>query len=213
MSVSLKKGQGVSLSKSQYDLSNVTIGLGWDVAEKKKSFIQTLFSGGNEEYDLDVVAFLCNSNGKIANLGSIQNGKQTLDNGDIIFFNNLRHKSGHVWLTGDNRTGEGDGDDEQIILKLNDLDVAYQKIVFIVQIYDATKRKQHFGEVQNAFIRAVDAKGLEMVRFDLSTSSEFNNKRSMIFAELNRETSGWQFKAIGQASDSDTFVSYIQSYL
>lgn len=212
MSVSLRKGEVVSLSKNQYDLSNVTIGLGWDVAEKQKSFFQKLFSSDNEEYDLDVVAFLCDSNGKMANLGTLQNGRRTLNDSDIVFFNNLRHRSGHVWLTGDNRTGEGDGDDEQIILKLNELSSEYSKIVFIVQIYDATRRQQHFGKVQNAFIRAVDANGIEMARFDLSTNVEFSNKRSMIFAELNRETNGWQFKAIGQARDSDTFVSYIQNY-
>ena len=142
----------------------------------------------------------------------MENGKQTLDNGDIIFFNNMIHKTGHVWLTGDNRTGEGEGDDEQIILKLNALSDQYYKIVFIVQIYDGTQRKQHFGQIQNAFIRAVDANNIEMARFDLSTGSEFVNKRSMIFAELNREASGWQFKAIGNASESDTFVSYIERY-
>lgn len=216
MSVSLKKGQGVSLSKSQFDLSQVTIGLGWDVAEKRLSFsefFKNLFSGNNEDYDLDVIAFLCDKNGKITNLGTVENGKQTLDNGDIIFFNNMIHKTGHVWLTGDNRTGEGEGDDEQIILKLNALSDQYYKIVFIVQIYDGTQRKQHFGQIQNAFIRAVDANNIEMARFDLSTGSEFVNKRSMIFAELNREASGWQFKAIGNASESDTFVSYIERYL
>lgn len=212
MSVNLKKGDFVSLSKNQYDLSCVTVGLGWDVAEKKQSFFKTLFSGQNEEYDLDVVAFLCNSQGKMINSGQIRNGRRTLENSDVVFFNNLRHHSGHVWLTGDNRTGEGDGDDEQIILRLNDLGNEYAKIVFIVQIYDGIRLNQHFGEVKNAFIRAVDAKGIEMARFDLSTSSEFNNKRSMIFAELNREANGWQFKAIGHVSDSDTFVSYMQSY-
>ena len=215
MSVSLKKGQGVSLSKSQFDLSQVTIGLGWDVAEKRLSFsefFKNLFSGNNEDYDLDVIAFLCDKNGKITNLGTVENGKQTLDNGDIIFFNNMIHKTGNVWLTGDNRTGEGEGDDEQIILKLNALSNQYYKIVFIVQIYDGTQRKQHFGQIQNAFIRAVDANNIEMVRFDLSTGSEFVNKRSMIFAELNREANGWQFKAIGNASESDTFVSYIERY-
>ena len=174
MSVSLKKGQGVSLSKSQFDLSQVTIGLGWDVAEKRLSFsefFKNLFSGNNEDYDLDVIAFLCDKNGKITNLGTVENGKQTLDNGDIIFFNNMIHKTGHVWLTGDNRTGEGEGDDEQIILKLNALSDQYYKIVFIVQIYDGTQRKQHFGQIQNAFIRAVDANNIEMARFDLSTGS------------------------------------------
>lgn len=213
MSVSLKKGQGVSLSKSEYDLSQVVVGLGWDVREEKPGLLKSLFGKKSPEYDLDVVAFLCDKNGKLANLGQQENGRPTLVKGDIIFFNNLMHNSNNAWLTGDNRTGEGDGDDEQIILKLNALDDQYHKIVFIVQIYNATQLQQHFGEVDNAFIRAVDAKGKEMVRFDLSTSQDFQNQRSMVFAELNREANGWQFKAIGKPSTSDTFVSYIEQYI
>lgn len=103
-----------------------------------------------EEYDLDVIAFLCNAAGKVTDLGNVENGKPTLVNGDIVFFNSLRHKSGQIWLTGDNRTGAGDGDDEQIIVKLNSIDPKYEKIVFIVQIYNGEKLQQHFGKVQNA---------------------------------------------------------------
>ncbi|AFH93292.1 TPA: TerD family protein [Providencia stuartii] len=211
MSVSLKKGQGVSLKKSEYDLSSVTIGLGWDIKEEKKGFLGSLF-GKQEEYDLDVIAFLCDANGKVADLGRMEGGQASLVDGDIIFFNSLRHKSGQIWLTGDNRTGAGDGDDEQIIVKLNTLDDKYAKIVFIVQIYNGKQLQQHFGKVQNAFIRAVDAKNVEMARFDLSGGAEFNHQRSMLFAELVREDSGWKLNAIGQPSDSDSFVSYLKDY-
>ncbi|MGI3397520.1 TerD family protein [Providencia stuartii] len=211
MSVSLKKGQGVSLKKSKYDLSSVTIGLGWDIKEEKKGFLGSLF-GKQEEYDLDVIAFLCDANGKVADLGRMEGGQASLVDGDIIFFNSLRHKSGQIWLTGDNRTGAGDGDDEQIIVKLNTLDDKYAKIVFIVQIYNGKQLQQHFGKVQNAFIRAVDAKNVEMARFDLSGGAEFNHQRSMLFAELVREDSGWKLNAIGQPSDSDSFVSYLKDY-
>jgi len=211
MSVSLKKGQGVSLKKSEYDLSSVTIGLGWDIKEEKKGFLGSLF-GKQEEYDLDVIAFLCDANGKVADLGRMEGGQASLVDGDIIFFNSLRHKSGQIWLTGDNRTGAGDGDDEQIIVKLNTLDDKYAKIVFIVQIYNGKQLQQHFGKVQNAFIRAVDAKNIEMARFDLSGGAEFNHQRSMLFAELVREDSGWKLNAIGQPSDSDSFVSYLKDY-
>lgn len=210
MSVSLKKGQGVSLKKSEYDLSSVTIGLGWDIKEEK-GFLGSLF-GKQEEYDLDVIAFLCDANGKVADLGRMEGGQASLVDGDIIFFNSLRHKSGQIWLTGDNRTGAGDGDDEQIIVKLNTLDDKYAKIVFIVQIYNGKQLQQHFGKVQNAFIRAVDAKNVEMARFDLSGGAEFNHQRSMLFAELVREDSGWKLNAIGQPSDSDSFVSYLKDY-
>lgn len=213
MSVSLRKGQGVSLRKNEHDLSSVTIGLGWDINEEKKGLLGGLFGKKEPEYDLDVVAFLCDAAGKVTDLGKVENGRPTLVDGDIIFFNSLRHKSGQIWLTGDNRTGEGDGDDEQIIVKLNTLDARYEKIVFIVQIYNGVQLQQHFGKVQNAFIRAVDARNVEMARFDLSGGSAFNHQRSMLFAELVRENTGWKLNAIGEPSDSDTFVSHLKSYM
>ena len=213
MSVSLSKGQGVSLKKNEYDLSSVTIGLGWDINEEKKGFLGGIFGKKEEEYDLDVIAFLCNSAGKVTDLGNVENGKPTLVNGDIIFFNSLRHKSGNIWLTGDNRTGAGDGDDEQIIVRLNSLDAQYEKIVFSVQIYNGEKLQQHFGKVQNAFIRAVDARNIEMARFDLSGGPAFASQRSMVFAELIREPTGWKLKAIGEPSESDSFVSHLRNYI
>jgi len=213
MSVSLRKGQGVSLRKNEYDLSSVTIGLGWDINEEKKGLLGSLFGKKEPEYDLDVAAFLCDAAGKVMDLGKTENGRSTLIDGDIIFFNSLRHKSGHIWLTGDNRTGEGDGDDEQIIVKLNSLDARYEKIVFIVQIYNGVELQQHFGKVKNAFIRAVDARNVEMARFDLSGGPTFNNQRSMLFAELVRESAGWKLNAMGEPSESDTFVSHLKGYL
>ncbi|WP_182419997.1 TerD family protein [Bartonella sp. HY038] len=213
MSVSLRKGQGVSLRKNDYDLSLVTIGLGWDVNEEKKGFLGGIFSKKKDEYDLDVIAFLCNASGKIVSQGNIENGKPTLVGGDIIFFNNLKHKSGQIWLTGDNRTGAGDGDDEQIIAKLNTLDPQYEKIVFIVQIYNGQKLNQHFGKINNAFIRAVDARNVEMARFDLSGGVAFNGQCSMVFAELIRESNGWKLNAIGAPSPSDSFVTHLRNYI
>ncbi|HBE9082000.1 MULTISPECIES: TerD family protein [Serratia] len=213
MSVSLRKGQSVSLRKNEHDLSSVTIGLGWDINEEKKGLLGGLFGKKEPEYDLDVIAFLCNAQGKVADLGDVENGRPSLVNGDIIFFNSLRHKSGHIWLTGDNRTGAGDGDDEQIIAQLNSLDPKYEKIVFIVQIYNGLELKQHFGKVQNAFIRAVDAKNVEMARFDLSGGAAFDGQRSMLFAELVRESTGWKLNAIGEPSESDSFVSHLKNYL
>ena len=213
MTVSLSKGQGVSLKKNEHDLSSVTIGLGWDINEEKKGFLGGLLGKKDPEYDLDVVAFLCNAQGKVTDLGKTENGKPTLVDGDIIFFNSMRHKSGQIWLTGDNRTGAGDGDDEQIIVKLNTLDPKYDKIVFIVQIYNGVQLNQHFGKVKNAFIRAVDAKNIEMARFDLSGGAAFTGRRSMLFAELVRESSGWKLTAVGEPSDSDTFVSHLKGYM
>ncbi|HCZ13829.1 MAG: TerD family protein [Candidatus Accumulibacter phosphatis] len=213
MAISLKKGQGVSLRKSDNDLSMVTIGLGWDIQEEKTGFLGGLFSKKAPDYDLDVAAFLCGSDGKVHDLGAIENGKPSLKNGDVIFYNNLRHHSGQIWLTGDNRTGDGDGDDEQIIVKLNDLPEKYAKLVFIVQIYKGTENGQSFGKVRNAFIRAVDGKGREMTRFDLSGGAQYAECRSMLFAELTRETDGWKFNAIGTPSPSDSFVGFLKQYV
>ena len=212
MAISLKKGQGVSLKKSEYDLSMVTIGLGWDINEEKKGFLGGLFGKKEEEYDLDVIAFLCNASGKVGKLGTNSRGEVTLVGGDIVFFNSMRHESGCVWLTGDNRTGAGEGDDEQIIVKLNDLSEAYQKIVFVVQIYKGRERNQNFGKVQNAFIRAVDNKGKEMARFDHSGGAAFAQYCSMLFAELVRESGGWKFNAIGSPDQSDSFVTWLKQY-
>jgi stress response protein SCP2 len=212
MGISLKKGQGVSLKKSEHDLSMVTIGLGWDINEEKKGLLGSLIGKKEEDYDLDVVAFLCGANGKVADLGRDQNGQATLTNSDVIFFNNMRHRSGCIWLTGDNRTGAGDGDDEQIVVKLNDLPEAFAKVVFVVQIYQGLKNGQSFGKVRNAFIRAEDAKGREMARFDLSGGAQYENCRSLLFAELEREAGGWKFNAIGAPSPSDSFVEWLKQY-
>ncbi|MEN9866442.1 MAG: hypothetical protein RL748_2032 [Pseudomonadota bacterium] len=213
MAVTLKKGQGISLKKSDNDLSMVTIGLGWDMLEEKKGFLGGLFGKKEAEYDLDVIAFLCDANGKIQNLGRDANGQVTLVNGDVVFFNNMRHSSGQIWSTGDNRTGAGDGDDEQIIVKLNDMPAQYCKIVFLVQIYGGIKNGQNFSKIQNAFIRAEDGKGKEMARFDLSGGAQYANCCSMLFAELDREPGGWKFSAVGSPSQSDNFVEWIKHYV
>ncbi len=213
MGISLAKGQGLTLEKSEHNLSLVTIGLGWDIAEQKKGMFGGLFSGKTAEYDLDVVAFLCDANGKVRDVGRDPAGNATLNNSDVIFFNNLKHRSGDIWLTGDNRTGAGDGDDEQIVVKLNHLSQDYHKIVFIVQIYAGASNHQHFGEVKNAFIRAVDGSGKEMVRFELSGKGQYEQQRSLLFAELVRENNSWNFKAVGQSSASDNFVEWLKSYV
>ncbi|MFA7241572.1 MAG: TerD family protein [Sulfuricellaceae bacterium] len=213
MAISLKKGQGVSLKKNENDLSMVTVGLGWDIREEKKGLLGNIFGKKEEEYDLDVVAFLCGQDGKVQNIGRDKNGQATLVNGDVVFFNHMRHASGQIWLTGDNRTGAGDGDDEQIIVKLNDLPEQYAKVVFVVQIYNGIKNGQSFGKVQNAYIRAEDGKGREMLRFDLSGGAQYENCHSMLFAELIREAGGWKFNAIGAPSPSDTFVEWLKQYL
>ena len=204
MAISLKKGEKVSLKKASFDLNQVTVGLGWDIAELKPGFFKKMLGGGDaSEYDLDVVAFLCGADGKVKNLGDSGKG------GDIVFYNSQKHPSGHIWLTGDNRTGDGDGDDEQIVVNLSGLHERYQKIVFIVQIYEGLKRKQTFSQVKSAFIRAVDRTGVEMVRFNLSGDATYSNCRSIVFAEFVREGDSWRFQAIGDPKEFDCFTKIL----
>ena len=207
MAINLQKGQTINLEKDQYDLSSVTVGLGWDVKAKESGLLSNIFGGNKKEddYDLDAIAFMLDANGKVANLGN-----RKLVGGDVIFFNNLRHSSGNVYHTGDNRTGDGEGDDEQIVVKLDKLDSCYDKIVILVSIYKGIQRGQDFGQVENAFIRAVDAKGKEMLRYDLSKDEQFDKKCSMIFGEFYRRNGGWKFRAIGTPYQTDSFVDILR---
>jgi stress response protein SCP2 len=222
MAINLTKGQTIDLRKNDkgenvYDLTSVTIGLGWDVRQKQTSFLGKLFGDKEEEYDLDAIAFLLDANGKVANLGRTvqrQNGQQIgLYEGDVIYFNSMNHPSGHIWLTGDNRTGAGDGDDEQIIVKLDSLEEKYQRILFVVSIYQGRKNNQHFGMIENAFIRAVDAKGKEITKFSLSGDASVNGMCSMIFSEVYRKDGGWKFRAIGEPYTTDNFVEILKKYI
>jgi len=201
MAVSLRKGQGVSLRKVENDLSQITIGLGWDVAQQKRGFLGSLFGGEPEDYDLDAVAFLLDANRKLA-------GRD-----DVVFYNAMRHPSGALWLTGDNRTGDGDGDDEQIVVDLDRLPATYESILFVVSIYEGKKKRQDFGKVANAFIRAVDGKGKEMCRFDMSADAALAGHCSLTFAEVVRSDGGWKFNAIGTPHSTDQFVDVMRPYI
>lgn len=221
MAINLVKGQTIDLRKNDkgesFDLSTVTIGLGWDVRKKSGGFFGKLLGGKEEEFDLDAIAFLLDSNGKVADLGKTvqtNDGRQlSLYQGDVIFFNSQRHPSGNIWLTGDNRTGAGDGDDEQIIVKLDSLDAKYDKILFVVSIYQGRQRNQHFGGIENAFIRAVDNKGKEIVKFNLSGDASYNNMCSLVFAEVYRKDGTWKFRALGDPQPADSFVEILRNYV
>lgn len=248
--INLKKGQTIDLRKNArgvdtYDLSSVTVGLGWDIREKKSSFLGGLFGGksDDDDYDLDAIAFCLDNNGKVANIGheakTSRGMRIPFQQGDVIYFNNLTAPSGNFGVyenlskvdiakkvkqliasgeyiihTGDNLTGEGEGDDEQIIVRLSALPQRIQKIVFLVCIYQGKQKNQHFGLVDNAFIRAVDAKGKEIARYSLSGNAALNNMCSMIFAEIQRTSSNdWEFKAIGTPYGTDLFVPILKQYL
>ncbi|OQA84432.1 MAG: General stress protein 16U [Lentisphaerae bacterium ADurb.Bin242] len=174
MAINLQKGQKVELTRNNVGLSKLMVGLGWDVNQYS----------GSGPFDLDAAAFLLGENGKI------------IQDADFIFYNNLRHESGAVEHLGDNLTGEGDGDDEQLKVDLSKVPAVYQKIAFTVTIHEAEARKQNFGQVSNAFIRIVNgADGQELIRFDLS--EDFSVETAVIFGELYRHGGEWKFNAVG----------------
>ena len=199
MSVSLQKGQKISLTKGNEGLSKVIIGLGWDEAAKSKGgLLGGLFGSSGPAIDCDASAFV------------LQNGKLA-DKKDIVYFGNLKHYTGTVQHMGDNLTGAGDGDDEQILVELPKLGNAYSKIVFVVNIYQAMQRKQHFGMIKNAFIRLVDAeKGVELCRYNLSEN--YDGKTAMIFGEIYLYNGEWKFNAIGEPTNDNSISELAARY-
>lgn len=187
MSVNLQKGQKVDLTKGNAGLKALVVGLGWDEAPKKFS----LFGGKQADIDCDASAILINENtGKLS--GSA----------DVVYYGALNHSSGAIRHCGDNLTGAGDGDDEQIIVELTKVPSQYSKIVFVVTIYQAVERKQHFGLIRNAFIRIVDADtGKELCKYNLSENYE--GKTAMIFGEVYRYNGEWKFGAIGEPTNDN----------
>ena len=174
MAISLKKGQKVDLTKGNPSLTKILIGLGWDVNK---------YDGGFD-FDLDAAAFLLNASGKV-------NADE-----DFVFYNNLKHASGSVEHMGDNLTGEGEGDDEEIKVDLAKVPANIEKIDFTVTIYDAEVRKQTFGQVSNAYIRVVDdTTGNELIRYDLG--EDFSIETAVVVGELYRHNGEWKFNAIG----------------
>ncbi|AXI77388.1 TerD family protein [Peterkaempfera bronchialis] len=174
MGVSLSKGGNVSLTKEAPGLSAVLVGLGWDVRTTTGA-----------DFDLDASALLCDASGRV------------LSDQHFVFFNNLRSPDGSVEHTGDNLTGEGEGDDEVIKVDLARVPAEVAKIVFPVSIYDAEGRGQSFGQVREAFIRIVNQTGgAEIARYDLSEDA--STETAMVFGELYRNGAEWKFRAIGQ---------------
>jgi tellurium resistance protein TerD len=174
MGVALTKGGNVSLSKSAPNLTAIMVGLGWDAR-----------STTGADFDLDASALLLGPNGRV------------LSDSHFVFFNNLRSPDGSVEHTGDNLTGEGEGDDESILINLAMVPPQVERIVFPVSIYEADSRGQSFGQVNNAFIRVVNqADNQELARYDLSEDA--SSETAMIFGEVYRRNDEWKFRAVGQ---------------
>ncbi|OWA34339.1 chemical-damaging agent resistance protein C [Saccharibacillus sp. O16] len=174
MAISLQKGQKVDLTKTNPGLKKVLVGLGWDTNK---------YDGG-KDFDLDASAFLLGANGKV-----------TSDT-DFIFYNNPKSADGSVVHTGDNRTGEGEGDDEQLTVELASVPAGVEKVAFCITIHDGAARAQNFGQVSNAFVRIVNEEtNEELIRYDLG--EDFSVETAIVVAELYRNNGEWKFSAVG----------------
>ena len=174
MAVNLTKGQKVDLTKGNPSLKKITVGLGWDVNR---------YDGGYD-FDLDASAFLLGANGKVPG------------DSDFIFYGNTSHASGAVIHGGDNRTGSGEGDDEQIDVDLSLVPAGIERIAFTVTIYDSDVRRQNFGQVSNAYVRIIDdATGAEIIRYDLE--EDYSIETALVVGEIYRHNGEWKFNAIG----------------
>jgi stress response protein SCP2 len=195
MAINLTKGQTIVLDKSEYNLSRLVMGLGWDVAEKKRSGLGGIFGGGKRaNFDLDGYAILLQANETLPK----QNYQE-----DVIYYGHLTNREQTVCHSGDNLTGEGAGDDEQITLFLNNIPEKYEKVILGVSIYKASERQQDFGMVNNAFVRAVDASGKEIAKYSLSGEATYHGKISMLMGEVYRHQGQWKFRALGNPLDVD----------
>jgi tellurium resistance protein terD len=174
MAISLTKGQNISLSKTDPSLKNVLVGLGWDAR-----------STDGQDFDLDASVFMATENAKVPS------------DSYFIFYNQLVSPCGGVEHTGDNLTGDGDGDDESVIVRLDKVESNIKSLFITVTIHDAEARRQNFGQVSNAFVRIVNNDtGDEIVRFDLS--EDYSTETAMVFGEIYRHNGEWKFRAIGQ---------------
>ena len=174
MAISLNKGGNLSLSKTDPTLVRILIGLGWD---------ERATDGAS--FDLDASAFLLTASGKVRG------------DHDFIFYNQLKSQDGSVEHTGDNRSGQGDGDDESLLVDLSKVSPEVEKVVVTVTIHDAQSRGQNFGQIANAFIRVVNQdSGIEIVRFDLA--EDYSTETAMVFGEVYRHNGEWKFRAVGQ---------------
>lgn len=201
MTISLQKGQRIDLTKGNAGLSKIMVGLGWDPIQSRKNsgFFGKLTGAGAPDIDCDASVIM------------LENDRFT-DNKNLIYFGNLDSTCRSVHHTGDNLTGEGDGDDEQIIVDLQKVPQHINKLVFVVNIYDCVRRKQDFGMIENAFIRVVNmANRQEMLKFNLSEN--YSGKTSLIVAEIYRHGSEWKFAALGNGTNDRGLQDIVKNFI
>ena len=186
MAINLQKGQRISLTKEDSKLSRIMVGLGWDPVEQSRGgILGLLFGSSAPAIDCDASVIMLNENSKAE---------------EIVYFGNLKDRSSSVMHMGDNLTGEGDGDDEQILVELSKVPANISRLVFVVNIYNCVKRNQHFGMIRNAFIRILDLENnKELLRFNLS--DDYSNKTGIYAGEIYRHGNEWKFAAIGEGDN------------
>ena len=200
MTVNLQKGQKISLVKpGSAGLKKIMVGLGWDEVQQKRGF----FAPKPRDIDCDASVILCGADGKLISQDTKKN---------CVYFGNLRHASGAIVHQGDNLTGAGEGDDEQIMVDLPGIPAEIDKLVFVVNIYDANVRNQHFGMIRNAFIRLVDlSSNTELCRFNLT--EDYSGMTGLVVGEIYRRNGEWKFNAIGQGvANASRLASLINMY-
>lgn len=194
MAINLQKGQRIDLSKGNDGLSKLMVGLGWD--QVKKGF----FGFGGSNVDCDASCIMLDANNKLPKKEN------------VIYFGNLKSQCGSVAHSGDNLTGEGDGDDEKVFVELAKIPQNISKLVFVVNIYDAVNRKQDFGLIQNAFIRVVNASNnQELLKYNLSDN--YAGKTALIVGEIYRNNNDWKFAAIGEGTHDVSLSELLKRYV
>jgi stress response protein SCP2 len=204
MGIDLQKGHKIDLTKGNAGLVELMVGLGWDpvasVTGTGGGFFSKVFGGGKPaEIDCDASVIMLNEQGKLSRKEH------------IIYFGNLKSPCGSVQHMGDNRTGGGDGDDEQILLTFSKVPADVQRIVFVVNIYDCEKRKQDFGMIRNAFIRVVNKSNMqELAKYNLTDN--YAGKTSLIVGEVYRHQGEWKFAAIGDGTNDTSLGKLVARY-
>ncbi|MEH7545309.1 MULTISPECIES: TerD family protein [Bacillaceae] len=203
MAINLQKGQRVDLTKGNPGLTKIMVGLGWDPVQSGGGgkLFGGLFGGGasSSNVDCDASVIMLGANDKLQN------------NKDVIYFGNLKSNDGSVQHSGDNLTGDGDGDDEQIMIDLSRVPANIQKLVFVVNIYDCVKRKQHFGMIQNAFIRVVNpTTNQELLHYNLTDN--YSGLTCLVTGEIYRHGNEWKFAAVGSGTNAASLSEVVRSY-
>ena len=204
MAINLQKGQKINLTKGGAGLNQVLVGLGWDEAPQSSGFLCSLLGNKNKTIDCDASVILCGANGKLVSNDTKQN---------CVYFGNLRHSSGAIIHQGDNLTGAGEGDDEQIVVNLSKIPADVHKLVFVVNLYDAKTKNQHFGMIRNAYIHLVDMEhASEICRFNLSEN--YNEMTGLVVGEIYRKDGEWKFNAVGQGvKEASRLQSLLKLYV